>query len=122
MRRSPVAPGVLWVLVIATLLGGVVALNVGALRNSIEASRLEGEAAALRSQNSALDASIAGDSLSARINQLAQSYGMVQVQPGRGAYLRLHPGQPRPRRPKQHAARQGAAAVSFARHVPAGKP
>ena len=59
---------------------------------------------------------------SARINQLAQSYGMVQVQPGRGAYLRLHPGQPRPRRPKQHAARQGAAAVSFARHVPAGKP
>ena len=122
MRRSPVAPGVLWVLVIATLLGGVVALNVGALRNSIQASRLEGDAAALRSQNSALESQIAGESLSGRINQLAQSYGMVQVQPGRGAYIRLHPRR-RVHRPKRHAApRGGAAAVSFARHGPAGKP
>ena len=52
--RSPVAPGVLWVLLIATLLGGIVALNVGALRNSISASKIEGQEAALRSQNDAL--------------------------------------------------------------------
>jgi len=111
-RRSPVTPGVLWVLVIATLLGGVVALNVGALRNSIGASRLEGEAAALRSQNSALEAQISGGTLSGRINALAASYGMVQVQPGRNDYLRLHPG-------RRHARRStGAARASHYRPQP----
>jgi hypothetical protein len=111
MRRSPVTPGVLWVLVIATLLGGVVALNVGALRNSIGASRLEGEAAALRSQNSALEAQISGGTLSGRINALAASYGMVQVQPGRNDYLRLHP---RVRHGRAHAA--AGPAKAFRRH------
>ena len=57
--RSPVAPGVLWVLLIAVLLGGIVALNVGALRNSISASKIEGQEAALRSQNDALRSVVA---------------------------------------------------------------
>ena len=57
--RSPVAPGVLWVLLIAALLGGIVALNVGALRNSISASKIEGQEAALRSQNDALRSVVA---------------------------------------------------------------
>ena len=57
--RSPVAPGVLWVLLIAVLLGGIVALNVGALRNSISASKIEGQEAALRSQNDELRSVVA---------------------------------------------------------------
>ena len=57
--RSPVAPGVLWVLLIAVLLGGIVALNVGALRNSISASKIEGQEAALRSQNDKLRSVVA---------------------------------------------------------------
>jgi hypothetical protein len=94
-----------WVLVIATLLGGVVALNVGALRNSIEASRLSGQVAQLRAQNQALQSSIAEDSGIGRISAKARALGMIQVQPTKHDFLRLHPGTghpaatgPRPRR------------------------
>jgi hypothetical protein len=89
--RSPVAPGVLWVLLVAALLGGIVALNVGALRNSIEASRVAGEVAALRSQNSDLQSQVAGQSGFGRISALAHHLGMVQAQPSKGDFLRLRP-------------------------------
>ena len=89
--RSPVAPGVLWVLLIATLLGGIVALNVGALRNSISASKIEGQEAALRSQNDKLRSVVAEQSGLGRINAYAVRYGMVSAQPQRNDYLRLHP-------------------------------
>ncbi len=89
--RSPVTPGVIWVLLLATLFGGIVALNVGALRSSIAASELDGEAAALRSQNADLEALIAGRSGYGRISQLAQGLGMVPATPSTRDYLRLHP-------------------------------
>ena len=97
--RSPVAPGVLWVLVIAALLGGIVALNVGALRNSISASKIEGQAAALRSQNDTLRSLVAKDSGSGRINAYAVRYGMISAQPLRSDYLRLHPLKHTPKAP-----------------------
>ena len=90
--RSPVAPGVLWVLLIAVLLGGIVALNVGALRNSIEASRVGGEVAALRSQNHALLSQVAGRSGFGLISFRAQRLGMVLAQPAKRDFIRLHPG------------------------------
>ena len=98
--RSPVAPGVLWVLLIATLLGGIVALNVGALRNSISASKIEGQEAALRSQNDALRSLVAQRSGAGLINADAARYGMISAQPLRNDYLRLHP--------LKHAARHPA--------------
>jgi len=82
---------VIWVLLLATLFGGIVALNVGALRNSIAASRIDGEAAALRSQNSDLASQIVAESGYGRISRLARNLGMVQAQPSRSDYLRLHP-------------------------------
>jgi hypothetical protein len=82
---------VIWVLLLSTLFGGIVALNVGALRNSISASRIDGEAAALRSQNSDLASQIVANSGYGRISQLARNLGMVQSQPSRRDYLRLHP-------------------------------
>jgi hypothetical protein len=87
-----VAPGVLWVLLIAVLLGGIVALNVGALRNSIEASRVGGEVAALRSQNHALLSEVAGQSLPGKISFRAQRLGMVLAQPAKRDFIQLHPG------------------------------
>jgi hypothetical protein len=80
-----------WVLVIATLLGGVVALNVGALRNSIEASRVSGQVAELRAQNQALQSNIAQDSGIGRISLQAKRLGMVQAEPAKRDFLRLHP-------------------------------
>ena len=115
--RSPVAPGVLWVLLIAALLGGIVALNVGALRNSISASKIEGQEAALRSQNDALRSLVAQRSGSGRINADAVRYGMVSAQPLRSDYLRLHPlkhareasGRRAPAEPAEPAGRQSGA-------------
>ncbi len=89
--RSPVSAGVIWVLLLATLFGGIVALNVGALRNSIAASRIDGEAAALRSQNADLASQIAADSGYLRISQQARNLGMVPAQLSRRDYMRLHP-------------------------------
>jgi hypothetical protein len=94
--RSPVTPGVIWVLLLATLFGGIVALNVGALRSSIAASQLDGEAAALRSQNADLEALIAARSGYGRISQLAQGLGMVPATPSTRDYLRLHPARSAP--------------------------
>jgi len=101
--RSPVAPGVLWVLLIATLLGGIVALNVGALRNSISASKIEGQEAALRSQNDQLRSLIAKRSGAGLINADAAHYGMIWSQPLRSDYLRLHPLKHAPRTPAASA-------------------
>jgi len=113
--RSPVAPGVLWVLLIAALLGGIVALNVGALRNSISASKIEGQEAALRSQNDALRSLVAERSGAGRINADAARYGMVSAQPLRNDYLRLHPLKHSPRPPATggggSAGRQGGNAA-----------
>jgi hypothetical protein len=106
---------VLWVLLIAALLGGIVALNVGALRNSISASKIEGQEAALRSQNDALRSQIAQLSGSGRINAYAVRYGMVSAQPLRSDYLRLHPLKHTPKPPTAKASgpagRQGGKAA-----------
>jgi cell division protein FtsL len=94
--RSPVGAGVLWVLVIAALLGGMVAVNVAALRNSIEAGRLSGQVASLRAENQSLQSHVAEMSGIGRISSLARQLGMVPTQPTEVIYLRLHPGQHRP--------------------------
>jgi hypothetical protein len=106
---------VLWVLLIATLLGGIVALNVGALRNSISASKIEGQEAALRSQNDALRSLVAQRSGSGLINVDAARYGMIPAQPLRNDYLRLRPLKHSPRPPATSAGgtagRQGGKAA-----------
>jgi hypothetical protein len=103
------------VLLIATLLGGIVALNVGALRNSISASKIEGQEAALRSQNDALRSLVARRSGSGRINADAARYGMIPAQPLRNDYLRLHPLKRAARHSVTsaggHAGRQGGTAA-----------
>jgi hypothetical protein len=87
---------VLWVLVIATLLGGMVAVNVAALRNSIEAGRLSGQVASLRAENQSLQSHVAEQSGIGRISSLARRLGMVPSNPSKSDFLRLHPGKPKP--------------------------
>lgn len=103
-RRSPVFPGVAWVLLIAALFGGIVALNVGALRSSIDASRLDAEGAALRTQNADLAARVAALSGYGRISKMARELGMVQARPTRKDFITL--------RLSGHADRGTAAAAS----------
>jgi len=114
--RSPVAPGVAWVLLLAALFGGIVALNVGALRNSIDASKLDAEGAALRTQNADLTARVAALTGYGRISKLAGDSGMVQADPSRTDFINLKPAARKhragaPAKARRHPARhdQGAA-------------
>ena len=86
-----------WVLLLTVLFGGIVALNVGALRSAVDASRLEGQAAQLRSQNAELQALVSERSDYRRISALATRLGMVHSQPPASAFLNLRP---RPHHPK----------------------
>jgi hypothetical protein len=70
---------------------------VGALRNSISASKIEGQEAALRSQNDALRSLVAQRSGAGLINADAARFGMIWSQPLRSDYLRLHPQKHAPR-------------------------
>ena len=90
-NRSPIAPGVAWGLLLTVLFGGIVALNVGALRSSVDASRLEGQAAQLRSQNAELEALVSQRSDYRRISMIAANLGMVHTQPPASAFLNLRP-------------------------------
>jgi hypothetical protein len=80
----------------AALLGGIVAVNVAALRNSIEAGRVSGQVASLRAENQSLQSHVAELSGVGRISALAKRMNMVLAQPNKQDYLRLHPGRHRP--------------------------
>jgi hypothetical protein len=101
------------VLLLAVLFGGIVALNVGALRSSVDASRLEGEAAQLRSQNAELQALVSERSDYRRISVQAAKLGMVHSQPPASAFLNLRPhhhrhSRPAPTVPDRHRPTSGA--------------
>jgi len=83
----------LWIGLLAVLFGGIVALNVAALRGTIEAGKLSAETAALRTQNADLSATVASESSFWRITIRARRLGMEPSQPGPGSFLRLTPRQ-----------------------------
>ena len=62
---------------LAVLFAGIVALNVGALRGTIAASKLEAETAAIKQQNADLASQVAGMSGYFRIASEAKRLGMV---------------------------------------------
>lgn len=93
------AGGLVSLLVLGALLGGIVALNVAALRASMQASRLSASAQALQQQNRGLTAEVASLTASLRIDHRARALGMVPPTPGRSDTLRLsgsHRARPAP--------------------------
>lgn len=76
---------------LGALLGGIVALNVAALRASMEASRLSASAQALVQTNRGLSATVASLTAPPRIDHRARALGMIQHTPGPGDKLRLSP-------------------------------
>ena len=93
------AGGLVSLLVLGVLLGGIVALNVAALRASMQASRLSASAQALQQQNRGLIAEVASLTASQRIDHRARALGMVPPTPGRSDTLRLsgsHHARPAP--------------------------
>ena len=92
-RRRALSGAMLWIGLLAVLFGGIVALNVAALRGTIEAGKLSAETAALRSQNADLSATVASESSFWRVTTRARRLGMGPSQPGQGSFLRLTPRQ-----------------------------
>jgi cell division protein FtsL len=83
------AGGVAWVVLLAALLGGIVALNVAALRDSIEVNRLQGRARVLADQNQLLQNRVTSLQSPNAIGVKAQKLGMQLANPNDTRYVGL---------------------------------
>jgi len=93
--RRMTAGGAVWVVILATLLGGIVALNVAALRDSIEVNKLQARAQQLQDENRLLRNDATNLSSPSAIGMAAAKLGMVPADPNTTHYVRLH--RPRPK-------------------------
>jgi cell division protein FtsL len=93
--RRMTAGGAVWVVVLAALLGGIVALNVAALRDSIDVNRLQAHAQQLQDENRLLRNQVTNLSSPTAIGVAAQKLGMIPADPNTTKYVRLHRAHPK---------------------------
>ena len=78
----------MWILLVAGLLAGIVALNVGVLRLNVEGERLEAREAELSAHGDALSAELSRAAAAGRIEAIAvRDLGLVR--PEQTTYVRL---------------------------------
>ena len=88
--KRRVTGGVLWIVVVAVLLTGIVALNVAVLRLNVELDRLSRERASLRAENAALQSQLSSAASSQRIQTLAaKRLGLRPADPSTTTYVDL---------------------------------
>jgi len=68
---NPLRSGVTWIVVLAALLGGIVALNVAVLQLNVRLSSLSRERVSLRSDNAMLQSQLSSAAAVPRIQSLA---------------------------------------------------
>jgi cell division protein FtsL len=91
--RPLVAGGVLWIVVVAALLAGIVALNVAVLRLSVQVEQLDGQRDKLASKRDAIQTELSTAAAGGRVESAAvERLGLVA--PESTTYLELK----RPRR------------------------
>jgi cell division protein FtsL len=89
-RRHGVAGGVLWIAVLAVLLGGVVALNVAVLDLNVRLDRLSRERADLKARNAQLESQLSSAGATPRVGAAARNrLGLVQAGPDQTTYITL---------------------------------
>jgi cell division protein FtsL len=90
-RRQPrVAHGVVWIVLVAVLLAGVVALNVAVLRLNLRLDGLSRERAKLRADNAQLSSQVSSAAASNRIQDMAhRTLGLVPAQPDQTTYINI---------------------------------
>jgi hypothetical protein len=86
--------GRLWIAALATLLVGIVALNVLALGLSASSSKLGRQADGLTRENAALRSKLIGNESSEKVAGDAARLGLVVPEAGAITYLRPGPGDP----------------------------
>ncbi len=91
-RRRPWAfgGGILWIVVFAVLLAGVVAVNVTVLRLNLELDQVGRERTELRADISRLRSQLSSASATSRIDRLAErELGLVPADPDGTIYIHL---------------------------------
>jgi cell division protein FtsL len=90
--RRPVTGGVLWIVVLAALLAGIVAVNVIVLQLNVQLDGLTRQRAELRADNAKLRAQLSSAAANARIARDARDgLGLVAADPATTTYVRLAP-------------------------------
>ena len=90
--RRGVAGGVVWIVVVAVLLAGVVALNVAVLQLNVRLDKLDTQRAHLRAEKQALASQLSMAAASPRIQLQGQKqFGLVPANPAETTYVRLGP-------------------------------
>ena len=88
--RSAFTGGVLWIVLIAVLLAGVVAINVLVLRLNVQLDGLRHDRAELKAEIASTRAQLSSASANARIEtEAATKLGLVEADPNATTYLRL---------------------------------
>ncbi len=86
------AGGVLWIVLIAVLLSGIVAVNVVVLQLNVQLDRLSRERVSLIADNARLESSLSTAGASARIESDARSeLGLVPADAATTTYVELDP-------------------------------
>jgi outer membrane murein-binding lipoprotein Lpp len=91
--RALVAGGVVWIIVVATLLAGIVALNVAVLRLNVQVQQLDAQRDELASKRDALQTQLSRAAAGGRVESAAV-HRLGLVAPESTTYLELK----RPRR------------------------
>jgi cell division protein FtsL len=90
--RSRVTGGVLWILLAAVLLAGIVALNVAVLRLNVQYDRLGRTKVGLVGENAELSSQLSSSAATGRIQKLARTkLGLVPARPDTTRYIHLNP-------------------------------
>jgi hypothetical protein len=84
------AGGIVWIVAVAALLAGVVALNVAVLRVNLAFDELGQKRAKLRAENAALASQLASAASTGRIQKLAaEQHGATSATPDQTTYVVL---------------------------------
>jgi cell division protein FtsL len=86
------AGGIVWIVVVAALLAGVVALNVAVLRVNLTYDELSQKRSKLRAENAALASQLASAASTGRIEKIAaEQLGATPASPDQTTYVPLDP-------------------------------
>jgi cell division protein FtsL len=88
--RSRVAGGAVWIVLVAVLLAGIVAMNVAVLRLNQQSDKLGRQKVSLIGENEALSSQLSSAAATERIQRLAHDrLGLVQATPDKTLYIHL---------------------------------
>jgi cell division protein FtsL len=91
-ERSRMTGGVVWIVLLAVLLAGVVALNVAVLRLNMRYDKLGRTKVDLAAQNADLQSQLSSAAATQKIQQQARSeLGLVTANPDTTKYIQLNP-------------------------------